>query len=145
MAQTPFNQLPPVGKKTASGRMNSMMAKALSADIVFVCTPATATPAPTAAAWTKKVQVTLESASGEVHSWFNRAIATGNSIADTSTAGTATIPSTTLTFVNGVANVTISGDAQAWLNSETVTLTVPQATVAGVTVAQKTAVFTFTT
>lgn len=119
--------------------------KAMAGDIVFKCTPATVAPKPRATAWTRTVVVTVETAGGLVHKWFNKAIATGVSIADTSTAGTATIPSTTLTFVEGKATVVITGDAQAWLNSETDTLTVAQATILGVTVAQKTSVETFTT
>jgi len=119
--------------------------KALAGDMVFVVTPATVAPAPRATAWTRTVVVELQTAAGEVHSWFDRAITTGVSIADTSTAGTATIPSTTLTFVNGKASVVVSGDAANWLNTETDTLTVAQATILGYTVAAKTSVETFTT
>jgi hypothetical protein len=122
-----------------------IMAKGLSGDLVFKCTPATVTPVPVSAAWTRTVVVTLETAAGEVHKWFNKAIATGVSIADTSTAGTATIPSTTLTFIDGKATVVITGSAHAWLNSEIDTLTVAQATILGYTVASKTSVETFTT
>lgn len=119
--------------------------KAMAGDIVFKCTPAIVAPKPRSTAWTRTVTVTVETAGGIVHKWFNKAITTGVSIADTSTAGTATIPSTTLTFVEGKATVVITGDAQAWLNSETDTLTVAQATILGVTVAQKTSVETWTT
>lgn len=118
--------------------------KALAGDIVFKCTPATIDPVPRNTAWTRKVLVTLETASGDVHSWFNKAITTGVSIADASTAGTATIASTTLTFAQGKAEVTITGSAHAWLNTETDTLTVAQTTVLGYTVASKTSVETFT-
>lgn len=117
--------------------------KAMAGDMVFVVSPATVTTAALATAWTRTVRVELQTAAGEVHEWFDKAIATGVSIADTSTAGTATIPSTTLTFVNGVATVVVSGDAQAWLAAETDTLTVAQATILGYTVASKTSVETF--
>jgi len=117
--------------------------KALSGDLVFVIAPATVASAATAAAWTRTVTITLKTAAAEVHSWFNRAIATGVAIADTSTAGTATIVSTTLTFVAGVATVVISGDAAAWLGTETDTLTVAAATILGHTVAGGTSVETF--
>lgn len=119
--------------------------KAFSGDIVWVCNPATSTPAPTSAAWTRDVIITLETAAGEVHTWFDDAITTGVSIADTSTAGTASILSTTLTVVNGKVTVTVSGDAADWLNTETDTLTVTEATILGYTVAAKTSVETFTT
>lgn len=118
---------------------------ALAGDLIFVVTPATVAPAPRATAWTRTVLIELKNTAGQIHTWFNKAIATGVSIADTSTAGTATIPSTTLTFVNGKATVVVSGDAQAWLNAETDTLTIAAATVLGYTVASKTSVETFTT
>lgn len=119
--------------------------KAMAGDLVWVLSPATVAPAPTAVAWTREVHISLQTAAGEVHKWFNDAIATGVAIADTSTAGTASIPSTTLTIVDGVAVVTVSGDAADWLNTETDTLTVAEATILGYTVAAKTSVETFTT
>lgn len=86
---------------------------ALSGDLVFVVTPATLTSDATAAAWTRTVTIELQNAAGEVQTWFNKAITTGVSIADSS-AGTATIPSTTLTFVNGVATVVVTGNTASW-------------------------------
>lgn len=118
--------------------------KAMAGDIVWVVTPATVTPAPTAAAWTRTVTIELQTAAGEVHTWFSDAITSGVSIADTSTAGTASIPSTTLTVENGRATVVVSGDEAAWLDTETDTLTVAEATILGYTVAAKTSVETFT-
>jgi len=123
-----------------------MLQGALQGDILFVVTPAVLTSAPTALAWTRNVSVTVENAAGEVHEWFEEAIVTGVSVGDTSTAGTASIDSTTLTFVNGKANVVVSGDAAAWLNAETVTVTVPQYTgFASETLTVKTSVDTYTT
>ncbi len=119
--------------------------KGLSGDILWVLTPSTVTPVPTAAAWTREVLVSLETAAGEVHDWFNDAITSGVAIADDSTGGTATIAATTLTIVNGQAVITVTGDEAAWLNAETDTLTVAQATILGYTVAAKTSVETFTT
>jgi len=118
--------------------------KALSGDLVWVVTPATTGKAARTTAWTRSVIVELQTAAGEVHTWFSKAITSGVTIADTSTAGTATIPSTTLTIVNGRATVVVSGNAVAWLATETDTLTVPQATILGYTVAAKTSVETFT-
>lgn len=89
--------------------------EAMSGDMLFVATPSTVSTSPTAAAWTRSVLVELQNAAGDVHGWFDKAIAAGVSIADTSSAGTASIPSTTLTFENGKATVVVSGDAQAWL------------------------------
>lgn len=117
--------------------------KALNGDIQFVVTQATVNTTATSQAWSRKVTVELQSADGEVHTWFNKAITNGVSIADTSTAGTASISSTTLTFVNGKVEVTVNGDAANWLATETNTLTVAQATILGYTVANKTSVETF--
>ncbi len=118
--------------------------KAYSGDLVFVVTPATVAPVPRSTAWTRTVVVKLQTAAGEVHTWFDSAIANGVSIGDTG-GGTASIPSTTLTFVQGVASVVVSGTAATWANTETDTLTVAQATILGYTVAAKTSVETFTT
>lgn len=121
-----------------------LMNKAMSGDIVWVVSPATVAPAPTSAAWTRTVYVELQTAAGELHEWFTDAIASGVSIADTSTAGTASIPSTTLTITNGRGSVVVSGDEADWLDGETDTLTVAEATILGYTVAAKTSVETFT-
>jgi hypothetical protein len=117
--------------------------KAMSGDIVWVVSPATVSKAARSTAWTRTVVVELQTSAGEVHTWFNKSITSGVSIADTSTAGTATIPSTTLAVTNGRATITVSGNAVAWLATETDTLTVAQATILGYTVASKTSVETF--
>lgn len=126
--------------------------KALSGDIALKCTPATATPAPTAAAWTQAVVVSLETADGERHKWYSGPVTLA--IADTSSSGTATIsPAAGASYMtDGALTVTISGNAAAWLNSETVTLTASIAAqhtgdtaILGYVVANKTCVLTFTT
>lgn len=119
-----------------------LMAKAMEGDMAFSVSPATVDRAATSAAWTRTVKIKLVDALGRTHTWFNKAIATGVSIGDTSSAGTATIPSTTLTFVDGEATVVVSGSAAAWVAAETNTLTVAQATILGYTVASKTSVET---
>jgi hypothetical protein len=118
---------------------------ALAGDIVMVIEPETVAPAPTSAAWTRNVKISIQNAAGAVHGWLNASYTTTLSIADTSTAGTASITSTTLTIVDGEAVVVVSGDAQDWLNTETDTLTVANITVLGVTVTGGTSVETFTT
>ena len=117
--------------------------KAFAGDLVFVVTPATLSTAAITGAWTRSVVVELQTAAGEVHSWFDKAITTGVSIADASALGAATIASTTLTFVDGRATVVVTGSAHAWIAAETDTLTVAQATILGYTVAAKTSVETF--
>jgi hypothetical protein len=134
-----------IGLSPELNRELALRDDALAGDMLFVVSPATVTPAPTSAIWTRTVIVELQNANGEVHHWFNKAITSGVSIANTSSAGTATIPATTLTFVDGKATVVVSGDAESWLNSETDTLTVAEATILGYTIAAKTSVETFTT
>jgi hypothetical protein len=120
--------------------------KALSGDIVVKCTPATATPAPTSAAWSQVVSVALETADGERHTWYSGPITLA--VADTSTAGTAAISPAAGAHLmtDGVLSVTLSGAAAAWLNAETATLTaslVAQQGLAGLA-ASGTCVVTFT-
>ncbi len=87
----------------------------LNGDLAFSVSPSTASSAPTSEAWTRTVTISLVNSNGEVQKWFTKDITTGVSIADTSSAGTATIESTTLSFENGVATVVVSGDAADWL------------------------------
>jgi len=133
------------GIKPQQRDYDALVAKAMSGDLVFVVTPATATPAPTAAAWTQAIEVELQSAAGENHEWFNDAITTAIAASTTSSAGTASMGSTTLTFVKGRATAVLEGDAAAWLADETATATVAEQTILGYTVASKTCVLTFTT
>lgn len=125
-------------------KYDALAAKAMSGDLVFVVSPATGTPAPTAAAWEQALVIELQTAAGETHEWFNKAITTAIAASDTSAAGTASMESTTLTFVNGRATATLKGNAAAWLATQTATATVAQQTILGYTVAAKTCVLTFT-
>jgi hypothetical protein len=118
--------------------------KAAAGDMVLVCTPATVTPAPTTAAWTRDVVITLETAAGKIHSWFDKSITSGVSIAGAG-GGTASIPSTTLVLKNGKATVTVSGTEATWANGETDTLTATELVVMGYTISAATSLETFTT
>lgn len=102
--------------------------EALSGDIVISCSPATTTRAATAVAFSRDVEVSLKTATGEVHTWFNGTLPVA--IADTSSAGTAAIAdsATVVTLVNGVGTIAITGSAAAWLATETNTLTVSKNT-----------------
>lgn len=132
------------GIKPAVRNEFSTLYSALSGDIVMVIDPETVAPLPTSDAWTRNVRVSIQNAAGEVHEWLTADYATTLAIADTSTAGTATIVSTTLSIVNGEAVVVVSGDAEDWLDTETDTLTISNITVLGVTVIAGTSVETFT-
>lgn len=100
------------GEMRLSDLLNALQS-AMSGDLVFVVTPETLTSEATAAGWTRAVTIELQNAAGEVQTWFSKAITSGVSIEDSS-AGTASIVSTTLTFVNGVATVVITGNAASW-------------------------------
>ena len=118
---------------------------AFSGNMTMVITPETVAPAPTAAAWTREVEIKIVNGNGKVCEWVTESYATTLSVGDTSTAGTATIASTTLNIVEGKATVVVSGDAADWLNTETDTLTVGNLTILGYTVTGGTSVETFTT
>ncbi|MBT6322553.1 MAG: hypothetical protein HOJ31_10255 [Anaerolineae bacterium] len=124
--------------------LEARLSEAMAGDMVLDISPETVAPEPTSAAWTRNVVLTVKNAAGDVHDWLNAAITTRLSIADTSTAGTASIVSTTLTLVKGTATIVVSGDAQDWLNTETDTLTVADLTIMGYTVTGGTSVETFT-
>lgn len=130
--------------KTANEQLN-LIESAMSGELTMVISPETVAPEPTAAAWTRDVTISIVNDAGEVQQWLNQAYAATASIADDSTDGEATIASTILTLVNGVATITVSGDAEAWLDSETDTLTIANITIMGYTVTGGTSVETFTT
>jgi len=109
-----------------------ILQQALAGDLVFVVSPGELTTAHGSAA-NRTVTVTLQDAAGETHTWFNDVVASGVSIAKSSSAGTATIASTTLTFVAGVATVAIT-EGGTWAAADTDTLTVAPETLFGGTV-----------
>ena len=117
---------------------------AMSGDITMVITPTTVAPVPTAAAWTRDVTISLQTAAGEIHTWCEIAIASILSIGDTG-GGTASIVATTLTLSKGEATIVVSGTAATWANAETDTLTIANIVVAGMTVTGGTSIETFTT
>ena len=126
--------------------VTNLLSDALEGDMVLDISPETLVSDPLSTAWTRTVVLTLQNAAGETHEWCNLALTTRLSIADGSTAGTASIvPATTLTFASGVETVVVSGDAEDWLNTEDDTLTVADLTILGYTVTGGTSVETFTT
>lgn len=146
------------GVKTVSPSINAsdmrlirkprLVEEAIMGDMVMVITPTTDTPAPTAKAWEYEVEVAIKDASGNVHTWLTKDFATSVAITDDSAAGVASVDGetpTTLSLVNGKATITIKGTKAAWLNAETVTLTLSNLTIAGYTVTGGTCVLTFTT
>jgi hypothetical protein len=123
----------------------TLLEKAMSGDMVISITPTTLVSDPVSVAWTRNVLIEVKSAAGELHSWLNGAFTTILSIGNTSTAGTASIVSTTMTLVNGQVTTVVTGTAHDWLNTETDTLTVANTVILGYTVTGGTSVETFTT
>jgi hypothetical protein len=112
----------------------NLLVKALGGDMVFKCTPATAAPSAAAAAEDDivyTVTVTLESAAGEVHSWYNGPVLLA--IADTDDVGAATIDPAAgeRNMTNGVLEVEVTLPKAAWTAGKTVTLTVADPATAG--------------
>ena len=112
----------------------NLLVKAMGGDMVFKCTPATAAPSAAAAAQADivyKVKVTLESAAGEVHSWYNGPVLLA--IADTDDTGVATISPAAgeRNMTNGELEVTVTLPKAAWTATKTVTLTVADPATAG--------------
>lgn len=114
--------------------LRPMVTKALSGDMVFKCTPETADPSAAAAAQADivyKVKVTLESAAGEVHDWYNGPVRLA--IADTDDTGVATISPAAgeHNMTNGELEVTVTLPKAEWTATKTVTLTVSDPSDAG--------------
>jgi anti-sigma factor RsiW len=135
--------MPKLAKSTSAAL--GVVWAALAGDMTMVVSPETVAPAPSSDAWTRDVEIKIVDSNGKVHEWLSADFTTKLSIADTSVAGTASIASTTLKIREGKAIVTVSGDAQSWLNTETDTLTVANLTIMGYTVTGDTSVETFTT
>lgn len=119
----------------------STQAAGMSGDIAIEVLTAAPTPAPTAAAWEYDVAFQLVDTDGRCHAWFSGDLTAAAS--DSSTAGTASVSDATPAVVNGVGTVTLSGDAAAWLATETATLTL-DGTVLGTALDAVTFVVTFT-
>jgi hypothetical protein len=118
---------------------------ALNGDLVITVVPAIAAPAPTAAAWAQKVTVRLLTSDGAPHDWCNMTITNGGTAGDTSSAGTASLTSRDVVFVDGVAELELKGSTHAWLDTETATCEVDLgANVLGYTIAAVTGTVTFT-
>ena len=129
-----------------------LLVKAMGGDMVFKCTPATKAPSATDAALAAieyTVTVTLETAEGEVHSWYNGPVLLA--IEDTDdNVGPATISPAAgeRNMTNGELEVTVTIPEAAWTASKTVTLKVSDPVNAGTgicgwAVADKTFVATF--
>lgn len=129
----------------------AIMEKGLAGDLVLTCTPATpgssaaavtAAIGGSAAKFTRTVEVSLHTAAGDIHEWFNGTFAIGIE-EETVGNGTAAIAdsATVVTLVNGVGTVTIEYIG-TWASGDTSALAVTGGTKLGYTVADKTSVDT---
>jgi hypothetical protein len=126
--------------KVERGYLNQY-AKALSNASVLVVSPATlgsSAAVVNGGGFTRNVAIELQDVDGTLHDWFDGTFTVA--IADTST-GTATIPSTTATFINGRVVITITYTG-TWAAADTCTLTITGGTKLGYTVSNKTSVDT---
>ncbi|MBP2644374.1 MAG: hypothetical protein H6Q67_2261 [Firmicutes bacterium] len=101
--------------------------KALSGDMVLNVSPSTVSESAGSTGFTQAITVTLKTSGGEVCSWYNGPVTLA--IADTSTAGTASISPAAGShdMTDGVLTVTLTGSAAAWVAADTATLTVSAA------------------
>lgn len=89
--------------------------------VLVVIDRANIAPAPTSAAWSYSVPFRLV---GEISGLTLPYTGTiGAAAGDTSSAGTASVPAATVDVVLGRGVATLNGDAAAWLNADTATLT----------------------
>lgn len=128
--------------------------KAHSGDIQLEVVVPDTTPAPTTDAWSQTMTVRLQTADGEVHTWYNGPVTLA--IADTG-GGTATIvpAAGAHNMVGGELDVVVAGEANTWANGEAVTLTASigdqdssgdtDKAILGYAIADHTGVITFTT
>lgn len=111
-----------------------LMAKAMSGDMKFSLSQTTASPTVaecTAAAQVYNITVSLTTAAGEVHSWYNGKVLLA--IADDDNTGTATINPAAgeRAMTNGVIDVKVTMSEAAWTAGSKATLTVSDLATAG--------------
>jgi hypothetical protein len=137
------------GFQPASREEIAQRDKALSGDIILSVTPAVlgssaaavnAAIAGSAAKFTRKVSIELQSANSNLHGWFDGTFAIA---ASNTGSGTIAIAGglTTATFTNGRASVTLEYTG-TWAAADTATLTVTGGTKLGYAVSNKTSVDT---
>ncbi|NCD23935.1 MAG: hypothetical protein EOL90_13510 [Spartobacteria bacterium] len=110
------------------------MAKAMSGDMKFSLSQTTAAPTVaecTAAAQVYNIVISLTTAAGELHSWYNGKVLLA--IADTDNTGVASIDPAAgeRAMTNGVLEVEVTMSKAAWTANKTATLTVSDLATAG--------------
>jgi hypothetical protein len=111
-----------------------LMAKAMSGDMVFSLSQTTASPTVaecTAAAQVYNIVISLTTAAGELHSWYNGKVLLA--IADDDNAGAASINPAAgeRAMTNGVLEVKVTMSKATWTAGSKATLTVSDLATAG--------------
>jgi len=110
-----------------------ILTKAMSGDMVFSLSQTTAAPAASVLAAgdvVYKIKVRLETAAGELHSWFNGKISVA--IADDDATGAATVtPTGETAMTNGELEVTVTLPKAVWTAGKKATLTIGDVSTAG--------------
>ena len=111
-----------------------LMAKAMSGDMKFSLSQTTAAPTVaecTAAAQVYNITISLTTAAGELHSWYNGKVLLA--IADNDDTGTASIDPAAgeRAMTNGVLEVEVTMSKAVWTANKTATLTVSDLATAG--------------
>lgn len=111
-----------------------LMAKAMSGDMKFSLSQTTAAPTVaecTAAAQVYNIVISLTTAAGELHSWYNGKVLLA--IADTDDTGVASIDPAAgeRAMTNGVLEVAVTMSKAVWTANKTATLTVSDLATAG--------------
>ncbi|MGG1554993.1 hypothetical protein [Paenibacillus ferrarius] len=139
----------PVGKTHGLLEYLGIMERGLAGDMVLAVSPATtsssaaavtATIGGSVAKYTRSITIKLQTATGEVHEWFQGTFAIAASKTGSGTLGIAG-GLTSATFVDGVAAVTLEYTG-TWEVADTATLTITGGTKLGYTISNKTSVDT---
>lgn len=131
------------GGLTPNEQIN-LLSKATSGDIVMSVSPSSISPVPTNESWIRTVDVKITDSDGNVHKWLTADYTSVLTIADTSASGIASIASDTLSIVNGIGQVAVSGNASSWIATDTDTLTIGSVIITGNSISGTTSVETFT-
>lgn len=127
----------------------NQIGEAMSGDLEFLVTPsssrstAASLNAITAGVTVGTIVVTLQTAAGEIHDWYDSTIAISAATTNTSSC-TFTVASATATMVGGVVSIPVTYTGTAWAAADTCTLSVAQKTLMGYTITAKTFVNTLT-
>lgn len=123
------------------------MMEAMSGDMVFVCTPATVDTA-VSFAISRTVTIELQNAAGDVHTWFNKTVANGLTLTETtngdgvvSFASDENNQTADAEFVDGVATDVVY-NRLTWAAADEDTLTMAETVILGYTIAAATSVET---